>query len=191
MVTRSQYEGNANGYRPMTPTAAPPPEEYDSFFAEYIDRVRDRDPLSLIREQVDTLAGICGRLTEEGALYRYANGKWSIKEVLGHLSDAEHMMAYWLFRIGRGDPTPLRAFDEVAFVLATDFDSRSVADLLEDFTCARRSTLRIVHATPDGAWSHVGILEGHPLSARAVKYIIPGHFDHHMEVLRTRYGVHL
>src|SRR6266540_3871806 len=115
---------------------------------------------------------------ELDALYRYDRGKWSIKEVVGHLTDVERIMAYRALRIGRGDTTPLPGFDENSYVPVARFDDRSLADLVGE--------LRTFDAD---AWRRRGTASGKPVSVRALAFMIPGHERHHVEILRTRYRV--
>lgn len=169
--------------------AAPEADEYDPFYAGYIALVRERDPLGLLKRQVPVLRATCTVMTEAEALVRYAPGKWSIKEVLGHLSDTERVLSYRLFRISRGDTTPLAGFDENAYVGAAGFDGRAVRALLEELDSVRAATLRLVETVPPDAWSRRGVANGVPVSARALLFILAGHVEHHFGILRERYGL--
>ncbi|HXH05616.1 MAG TPA: DinB family protein [Vicinamibacterales bacterium] len=174
----------------MPRIARPEPHEYAPFYAAYLARVPEEvEPADLMHRQIDTMRALVGGLSEVGALARYAPGKWSVKEVVGHLSDAERVFAYRLLRLGRGDETPLPAFDENAYVPAGEFDRRPMADLLDEWVSVRRATLALVAGLPAAAWSRSGTVSGRPISARAIGWIIPGHVEHHLAGLRERYGL--
>lgn len=174
----------------MPARVAPPAvDEYAPFYASYISRVHESDPVALLARQPDMLRAACVGLTDAAAHFRYAPGKWSVKQVLGHLSDAERILSYRLFRIGRGDATPLSGFDENVYVDASGSDERALSALMEDFERARASTLRIVEGMTPDAWDRRGVANGAPVSARALLFIIGGHVEHHCAILRERYGV--
>ena len=128
-------------------------------------------------------------VTEAVAAHRYAPGKWSVREVLGHLCDAERIFAYRLLRIARGDATPLAGFDENTYVPAGAFEQRALAALTDEWTATRNATVALVRGLPAGAWTRSGIANGKNVTATALVYIILGHVEHHLGVLRDRYGV--
>jgi hypothetical protein len=169
----------------------PPPEadEYAPFYAGYVALVREHDPVGLLKRQLPVLRSVCTGMREAEALTRYAPGKWSIKEMLGHLSDTERVLAYRLFRISRGDATPLSGFDENAYVKAAGFDRRPVRGLLTELESVRAGTLQLTEAVPPGAWTRRGEANGSPISARALLFILAGHVEHHFGILRARYGL--
>ncbi len=171
----------------VQPIPAPEADEYAPSYAGYVALVRERDPLGLLKRQGPVLRATCIGMTDAEALHRYAPDKWTIKEVLGHLSDAERVLSYRLFRISRGDPTPLSGFDENTYVAAAGFNRRSVRALLTEFETARAATLRMLEAIPPEAWTRRGMANGVPVSARALVFILAGHVEHHFEILRERY----
>jgi hypothetical protein len=126
-------------------------------------------------------------LDDAAARSRYAAGKWSVKEVLGHLTDAERIFAYRLMRIARRDATPLPGFDENAYVPAGEFDARPLDSLVGEFGALRLSTIELVEGLPSDAWARRGQASGASITARALAYIIVGHVAHHARVLRERY----
>ena len=128
-------------------------------------------------------------VTEAGAGHRYAHDKWSVREVLGHLCDAERIFAYRLLRIARADATPLEGFDENTYVPAGAFDNRALGDLIADWTATRSATIALVRGLPADAWARRGTANGKPVTATALAYIILGHVEHHLGVLHDRYGV--
>ena len=167
----------------------PDADEYAPFYAGYVALVREHDPIGLLKRQVPVLRSVCAGMHETEALLRYAPDKWSIKEMIGHLSDTERVLSYRLFRISRGDSTPLSGFDENAYVGAAGFDRRPVRALLAELESVRASTLRLIEALPAEAWARHGAANGFPVSARALLFIIAGHVEHHFGILRARYGL--
>jgi hypothetical protein len=118
---------------------------------------------------------------------RYAPGKWSVKEVIGHLCDAERIFSYRALRIARGDKTPLAGFNENEYVPNGNFESRSTAGLLEEFAAIRAATLIMMRSFDEAAWARRGISGEKEISVRALAYIICGHERHHLAILRDRY----
>lgn len=170
---------------PFTP---PRPTEYGPFYAGYIARVASEDVMSRLHAQTATIQQVFAGLTEDQSLFRYAEGKWSVKEVLGHLTDAERIFSYRALRIARGDRTPLAGFDENAYVAAAHFDARPLAELMEEWTRARAATLPLLRSFGPEEIDRVGSANGVEISTRAIAYILAGHVEHHLDVLRTRYG---
>jgi hypothetical protein len=170
-----------------TMIARPQPDEAASFYHGYIARVEEGDLARQLREQLQEVEDLFGGLTDQAALARYAAGKWSVKEVLGHLSDAERIFSYRLLRIVRGDTTPLAGFDQNPYVLAGQFDRRPLPMLLTEFRAVRLSTSALIEGLADECWARRGEASGKPVSARALAYIIVGHVAHHLAVLRERY----
>ena len=176
----------------MTVIAVSRPEadEFAPFYASYIASVPPiEDATALLTVQSDRLVRQLAALSDEQAEFRYAEGKWSIKELLGHMSDAERIFAYRLLRIGRGDETPLAGFEENDYVPAGTFDRRPLADLLEEWIAARSSTVALVRGLPSDAWTRRGSANGRPVSARALLYVMLGHIDHHQRMLEERYRI--
>lgn len=167
----------------------PIPDEAASFYHGYIAEVAGENIGVQLLDQLADLERLYSSLDDRAALARYAPGKWSIKEILGHLSDAERIFAYRLLRISRGDATPLPGFDEKPYVAAGRFDERPLGRLLAEFRAVRLSSVALLEGIPHSAWSRVGQASGHPISARALAYIIVGHAAHHLAVLRDRYGL--
>ena len=171
--------------------APPEADEYAPFYSGYVALASEHDPLELLDSQRDTLRRICSGLTDEQALARYAPGKWSIKQVLGHLADTERVFSYRLFRISRGDATPLAGFDQNVYVDAARSDERPLAELLDEFISARTATLRLVEGLTAEELSRRGVANGVPVSARALAFIAPGHVAHHLKIFRDSYGVNV
>lgn len=162
-------------------------EEYSAHFESYVRLVPDGNVIDLLAERQGETGTLIGELTEEQGDYRYAPGKWSLKEVIGHLTDTERIMSYRLLRIARGDRTPLAGFDENEFVKGASFSLRSLPELLEEYVAVRRATLTLLRGLTEEAWVRTGIANGSETSARALAYIIAGHELHHLQIIRERY----
>jgi hypothetical protein len=175
----------------MSPVAIPRPasDEAAPFYHGYIAEVRDEYIAEQLASQLGEVERLFAAVDDKAALARYAAGKWSVKEVLGHLTDAERIFGYRLLRIARGDRTPLPGFDENAYVPAGRFDPRPIRSLVDEFRAARQSTLALVQGVPGECWGERGEASGKVISARALAYIIVGHVAHHLGVLRERYRV--
>jgi hypothetical protein len=169
----------------------PDTDEFAPAFAGYIARVPAvSDAVRQLEFQGDALVSFLSPLSDAQSGFRYAPGKWSIKEVLGHLCDTERILAYRMLRIGRGDATPLPGFDENAYVPAAAMDRRPLRDMLEDWSAVRDATVTLVRGMPDESWTRRGVSNNHPISARAFLYVILGHVEHHRALLKERYGIH-
>ncbi len=167
----------------------PGPDEAPPAFQRYIARVPDQNIGEQLLDQLREIEHLFETVTDHDARSRYAEGKWSVKEVLGHLSDAERIFSYRLLRIARGDATPLPGFDENAYVPAGRFDDRPLPMLLTEFRAVRMSSIALVEGVPADAWERWGESSGNPVTARALGYVLVGHVAHHLGVLRDRYGL--
>jgi hypothetical protein len=167
----------------------PGADEYAPFYADYVGLVTEPDVLAALARQPDEIARIARGLTPEGERHRYGPEKWSVREILGHITDGERVFGYRAFCISRGDQTPLPGFDENAYVAASGYDARPAADLAADFAAARASNLAVLRALPAERFGNVGNANGKPVSLRALAFIMAGHVHHHLAVLRDRYGV--
>jgi MOSC domain-containing protein YiiM len=168
----------------------PGPDEYGEFYARYVARVPEgTDLVALLAAQRDATSALLAAIPEARSHYRYAPGKWSIKEVIGHLSDVERIMAYRALRIARGDATPLPGFDEDAYVPYARSDDRTVGELIEEWVAARQASIALLRNLPADAWTRRGTASNKPVSVRALAFIIAGHEQHHLETLRVRYAL--
>jgi uncharacterized damage-inducible protein DinB len=168
--------------RPQADEAAP-------FYHGYIAKVTDDDLGAQLEQQIHQVEQLFESVTDSAALARYAEGKWSIKEVVGHLTDTERIFGYRLLRIARGDATPLSGFDENAYVPEGHFDERPLPMLLAELRAVRLSTIALIEGLPEESWARRGSANGKAISARALAYIIVGHMAHHLGVLRDQYGL--
>ncbi len=170
----------------MTTATIPRPEaaEYAPFYGTYIARVPEGDLLQLLEEQRRDSQALLAGIPEARALHRYAPGKWSIKEVVGHLMDSERVFCYRALRFARGDAKPLQGFDETAWVPAGTFDVRPLTDLAAELDAVRRATIALFRSF-DAA--RRGTANDKEISVRALAYIVAGHERHHVGILRERY----
>ncbi|MED4083037.1 DinB family protein [Halalkalibacterium halodurans] len=163
----------------------PSEEEYAGDVGEYIRLVPDGNIIDILLAQEKQLTELLASLTESHGAYRYAEGKWTLKEVGGHIVDGERVMTYRLLRFARGDQTPLSGFDQELFI--PPFGSWTTAQLAEDYRSVRQSTITLLRGLPAEAWSRKGTANNASITVRALAYGIAGHEIHHMGVIRNRY----
>lgn len=167
----------------------PADDEAAAFYQTYIAEVGSDNLGEQLVEQLSVLERLFSGLDDAAALARYSPGKWSVKELLGHLNDAERIFSYRLLRISRGDSTALPGFDQNPYVEAGRFDERRLNDLIGEFRAIRLSTVALTSGIPEHAWTARGVASENSVTARALLYIIVGHVAHHLQVLRDRYGL--
>jgi hypothetical protein len=165
----------------------PAPDEYAPFYAGYVERVPEGDIFDLFAQQIDTVRSLLAGLSEDDANFRYAPEQWSIKEVVGHVCDAERIFAYRALRISRNDPAPLAGFDQDDYVRESDFSTRSLDSLLEEFELLRRANLIGFRNFSEAVSMRMGTASNNPVSVRALLYIMVGHVDTHLANLRDDY----
>lgn len=170
----------------MTTIDRPSPSEYGAYYRKYVDLVPDGNILETLRHQIEPTLALVG-LKEEEILHRYAPGKWSLEEVVGHMIDTERIFAYRALRIGRGDATPLPGYDQDAFVKMAGFDDRSFGLLLGEFHLVRQATVALFEGFSPEAVARSGVANQNPVSVRAIAWIIAGHERHHMQIVREKY----
>ena len=174
----------------MTALSRPAAGDYDPASGGYIALVPDiTDAVSQLLSQRDAVGRRLSAVNPIAAGHRYAPGKWSVREVVGHLCDAERIFAYRLLRIARGDETPLAGFDENTYVPAGSFDARELNALIKEWMATRDSTIALVRGLPADGWTRRGVANGKAVTTASLAYIILGHVEHHLGILRDRYGV--
>lgn len=169
----------------------PADTEYAPFYATYVARVPETDPLPALEAQPAELHRIADRIAPEDETFRYAADKWSVRQVVGHMIDTERVMGYRAFCIGRGEGKPLPGFDEKEYVAHADSDERSVKELAHEFAAVRHANLWAIRRWAADDWDRVGNANGKSVSARALAYIMAGHVRHHIALLRERYGIEI
>lgn len=173
----------------MLEIGRPQPTEYAPYFERYISLVPDGEILSVLKGQVDDVRRALGALPESRAGHRYAAGKWSIREVLGHVIDTERVFGYRALCVARGDQTPLPSFDEQLFGRNSPHDAVPLADLLDEFDAVRNGHLLFFRQLRLEDWTRMGIANNLPVSPRGLAYSMAGHVMHHLKGLRENYGV--
>ena len=167
----------------------PQPGDYAPFYQPYLDATAPIDDAhDLLARQSDVLAYMT-TWPEEKAAQRYADGKWSVTQVVGHMADTERVFAYRLLRIARADTTPLAGFDENAWQLAAGFESRTLASVVAELKAVRFASLALIRSLDEAALDREALANGKRVTARALVWLVAGHFAHHAGILRDRYGV--
>lgn len=169
------------------PIPRPGSSEYPPYYGTYIGEVTGDDVVPALVAQRESTARVLATIPESRAGYRYAEGKWSTREVVGHLSDSERVFAYRLLRFARADETPLPGFDENHYVPAGTFERRSLADVAAEFAAVRDATLALVKSLDAAAIGRSGMANGKSISVAALAWVIAGHEVHHLRVIRERY----
>lgn len=165
----------------------PAADEHHPYYGRYIEKVPESDALEALERQLDDMLPLLRGLSETQAALRYAPGKWSIKQVLGHLIDAERVFAYRAMRFARNDRTPLPGFDENPYAEAAGSDERTVASLVGELEHLRRSNIAMYAGLPAEAWARRGAANDNEVSVRALAFITAGHGRHHVAIIRERY----
>ncbi len=167
--------------------ARPEKSEYAESYETYIARVPDGDIVGTLGRQLEETLALIHSIPEARGTYRYAEGKWSIKELIGHVIDGERVFTYRALRFGRGDTTPLSGFEQDDFVRGADFDARTLSDLASEYEHVRRSTISLFASLDESAWNRRGSANNNEVSVRGLAFIVAGHERHHIEILKTRY----
>lgn len=165
----------------------PETHEASEFHWNYINEVEGDDPLANLLNQLPQFEELLGDLSEERSLYRYAPGKWSIREAMSHITDTERIFggrALWFAR-GLGDPLP--GFDQDVAVAGAEADRVRLADHLEEFRQVRLSTLTLYRNLPPAAWMRTGTANGKTFTVRAMAFLLAGHAEHHLSIFREKY----
>ncbi len=164
-------------------------EEYPAFYHKYVDAISPGNIFQILEDQLSELEARLGNASAETWLHRYAEGKWSVKEVLGHMIDAERVFSFRTLCFGRGDKNELPGFDENEYVKSGDFDKVSEKELLRHMICIRRANVLLYSTFGEKELGRSGRANGNAVSVRALVFITAGHFQHHMNILKERYGV--
>ena len=168
-------------------TRRPESTEYASYYGKYVMLVPDGDLTATLSRQLDATLALLSSLPEQRADFSYAPGKWTIKEVVGHLMDGERVFAYRALCIGRDDKTPLPGFEQDDYVASANFNERTLSSLLEEFTAVRQATVQLFKNFSEKEWQRRGTANGQEITPLSLGYIVAGHELHHMDVVRTRY----
>ncbi|MGH8639191.1 MAG: DinB family protein [Burkholderiales bacterium] len=167
----------------------PDRSEAAEYYFGYIDQVPPGDICAAMASQSHDVLSLFQGITEEQSLTRYAPGKWTIKEVAGHLNDTERLFVFRAFWYARGFETPLPSFDPDIALAASSADARPWRSHVDEFRDVRAATLHFFRTLPDAAWSRRGVASDNPFTVRALAYLTVGHVIHHVRILRERYLV--
>jgi hypothetical protein len=168
-------------------TGRPQPGEAAPHYFTYINQVEGDDPLAAIDRQLEESLRLLSGISEAKSLHRYAPEKWSIRQLLNHVTDTERAFAYRALWFSRGFDTPLLSYDQEIAAASAEADRISWAEHVEEFRHVRLSTIPLFQNLPAAAWMKRGVVSGNLFTVRALAYIIPGHVSHHMAVLQQRY----
>lgn len=153
----------------------------------YVNLVPSGNILEFMKIQSESFRKLFAGLSDAEALFRYAEGKWSIKELVGHICDSERILGYRALCIARGDQGPFPSFDENRYVEGARFDKRSYTDLTTEFGLIRKLSYSFYSSLNEEEWTRAGIANNHTYSVRALAFVIVGHLSHHMRVFEERY----
>jgi hypothetical protein len=167
--------------------ARPDASEYAPYYEKYVTLVQGEDVLRAMGAQIEATLTALRKVTPQDSLRRYAPGKWSVREVLGHMIDGERIFAYRALRFARNDRTELPGFEQDDYVPAGRFDDRPWEDLIGEFEAVRRANILMFRGFDGDAWSRRGVASENEMSVRALAYVIAGHELHHMGVIRAKY----
>jgi hypothetical protein len=165
----------------------PDASEYDSAYDAYIREIEGNDILTILDDQLAELTSLFDSIPAEREAYRYAEGKWSFRQLVGHMADSERVFGYRATSLARGDAGPYPGFDENLYVDNAPFDDTPLPMLLEELELLRSANMLMFHALTAEGWSRSGTANGRKVTVRALAYIIAGHAAHHIRVIRERY----
>lgn len=165
----------------------PEKNEYAEYYERYISQVEETDIIAVLENQESELRDFFQKITEEKSRFAYAEGKWTIKEVIGHLTDAERIFAYRALRVSRADETPIEGFEQDGYIENSNFNNTSLSDLVDELLLNRRSNLIMFKSLSEEAWLRRGTASDSPVSVRSLAYMMAGHIRHHLKILNERY----
>jgi uncharacterized damage-inducible protein DinB len=165
----------------------PGTDEYPPYSEKYISLITEADILGVLQLHLNQFTTLFSIRSERDGNFRYAPDKWTVKEVVGHISDAERIFAYRALRIARGDQTPLSGFEQDDYVRGGGFNKRKLADLVEEFTNVRLASLTLFGSLDAEAWLRRGIANKNEVTVRALAFLVAGHELHHRRILEERY----
>ena len=167
----------------------PEPTEYAPYYEKYVSLIEQPDILLDLENQITEFQNLTSAISEDKGTYAYAEGKWSIKELIGHLIDGERVFAYRAYRFSRHDQTPLAGFEQDDYVANGNFNNAKLADLIAEFTLLRQSNILFFNNLTDEAWLYTGTASEVNVSVRGIAYIMVGHVRHHTNILKERYNL--
>jgi hypothetical protein len=173
--------------RPVTGNAAPYYFTYAPYYFTYIDQVEGRDCLASMTTQLEDALAFFGRISEEQSRHRYAPEKWSIRQTVSHLNDTERLFVFRALWFARALPEPLPNFDQEIAIKGAEADRLPWATHVEEFRHIRHATIHFFSSLPEEAWTRRGVASGNPFTVLSLGFMVPGHVNHHIRILRERY----
>ena len=172
----------------MATVSRPATTEYAPYYEKYVGQIpADVNILDLLEQQLGDTVHLLSSVSEERAEHRYAEGKWSVKEVVGHMVDTERVFSYRALCFARGDAGPFPSFEQDGYVANGGFARRTLRDLVGEFVHLRRANLHMLRGLSDDAWAREGVASNVRFTVRAMPYILAGHERHHVQILREKY----
>ncbi len=165
----------------------PEMNEFDSYYERYISLIADGDIISTLANQVSETLDLLNEISAEKSDFQYASGKWSVKELVGHVIDTERIFAYRALRIARGDKTPIEGYEQDDYIKYAAFAKCSLGDLAEEFALVRKANVLMFKNLSETAWHRRGVANNKEISVRALAYISAGHEIYHVNILKERY----
>jgi hypothetical protein len=165
----------------------PQPTEYDPYYEKYVSLVPEAEIITALEKQTDELSSLFADVSEDKGTFAYAEGKWTVKEVLSHLIDGERMFAYRALRVARGDRTPIEGFEQDGYIENSHANRRPIAELIEEFKLLRAANVMFFSNLEPGDWVRSGIANNVEISVRSLAWIMAGHIRHHIAILQERY----
>jgi hypothetical protein len=169
--------------------ARPKAGDYAPYYSRYVDLVPDGNVIDLLERQGKDTAALLRRVDDKASLSRYAPGKWSVREVAGHMADTERVFAYRTVAFARGDSTPLPGFDQDVWAKATNANDRPLPDLTSELAAIRASTVALLRSFGAAELARSGTASDNHVTVAALAYMIAGHELHHVKILREQYGL--
>lgn len=171
----------------LAPQVRPQPTEYAGYYEKYVSLVPGTDILGVLEAQGMLMTQLLGARSEREGNFRYAPDKWTVKEVVGHITDTERIFAYRALRISRNDKTPIEGFEQDDYVKNGGFNDRTLIDLAGEFSQVRSATLALFLGLGGDAWQRRGVANKNEVTVRALAFIIAGHELHHRRILEEKY----
>jgi hypothetical protein len=167
----------------------PETSEYAEYYGKYTGRIPGTNVLPVLEQQLESTLALFRKIDERKAEFQYAPGKWSIKQLVGHIIDTERVFAYRALVFSRNDTTALPGFDQDKWAEQSNFSGLTMAEITAEFEAVRRATIALFRNVEPAAWNRKGTANGKEVTVRALAFITAGHLDHHLEILKSRYLV--
>jgi hypothetical protein len=165
----------------------PAESEYAVYYGRYVGKIEGTDIVAVLEEQLESTLPLLRGIDERTANYRYEPGKWSVKEVLGHIIDGERVFAYRALTFARNDTTALPSFDQDKWAESAPWANLPISHIVAEFEAVRRANIFMFRQCDAAAWGRTGVANEKPMTTRSAAFVIAGHLQHHLEILKTRY----